>query len=67
MSTYPDILFISHGGGPLPLLGDSDHREMVERLTEIAGTLRKPSAILVISAHWEATIPLITACLYRSN
>lgn len=61
MSTYPDILFISHGGGPLPLLGDSDHREMVERLTEIAGTLRKPSAILVISAHWEATIPAITS------
>ncbi|MGM0984988.1 MAG: DODA-type extradiol aromatic ring-opening family dioxygenase [Pseudomonadota bacterium] len=61
MSTTTDVLFISHGGGPMPLLGDPDHREMVERLTEIAGQLRKPSAILVISAHWEEDVPTITS------
>ncbi|MDX1466120.1 MAG: class III extradiol ring-cleavage dioxygenase [Halomonas sp.] len=61
MSTTTDVLFISHGGGPMPLLGDPGHREMVERLTEIAGQLRKPSAILVISAHWEAAVPTITS------
>lgn len=61
MTTTTDVLFISHGGGPMPLLGDPDHREMVERLTEIAGQLRKPSAILVISAHWEEALPTITA------
>ncbi|WP_129139535.1 DODA-type extradiol aromatic ring-opening family dioxygenase [Modicisalibacter coralii] len=61
MSNKTDVLFISHGGGPLPLLGDPDHREMVERLTEIAGQLRKPAAILVISAHWEASLPTITS------
>ena len=61
MNVKPDVLFISHGGGPMPLLGDPGHREMVARLTEVAGTLRKPSAILVISAHWEEAIPTITS------
>ncbi|GHB12737.1 DODA-type extradiol aromatic ring-opening family dioxygenase [Modicisalibacter luteus] len=61
MTTTTDILFISHGGGPMPLLGDPDHHEMVERLTEIAGKLRTPSAILVISAHWEESVPTITS------
>ncbi|MCM0612060.1 dioxygenase [Marinobacter sediminum] len=56
-----DALFLSHGGGPLPLLGDLAHREMVEQLTDMAGRLAKPSAILVISAHWEAPVPRVTA------
>ncbi|WP_346796026.1 class III extradiol ring-cleavage dioxygenase [Halomonas sp. Bachu 37] len=61
MSANTDVLFISHGGGPMPLLGDPGHRDMVDRLTDIAGKLRKPSAILVISAHWEETVPTVTA------
>lgn len=61
MSNPTDVLFISHGGGPLPLLGDPGHTEMVTTLTELAGDLRKPSAILVISAHWEQQQPAITA------
>ncbi|MAQ99344.1 MAG: dioxygenase [Oceanospirillaceae bacterium] len=55
-----DVLFVSHGGGPLPLLGDPGHREMVQCLTAMNGELRKPDAILVVSAHWEATIPTVT-------
>ena len=42
-----DVLFVSHGGGPLPLLGDPGHREMVQCLTAMNGELRKPDAILV--------------------
>ncbi|MGB5856222.1 MAG: class III extradiol ring-cleavage dioxygenase [Oceanisphaera sp.] len=61
MNAKPDVLFISHGGGPMPLLGDPGHHELVVRLREIAGILRKPSAILVISAHWEETVPTITS------
>lgn len=61
MSANTDVLFISHGGGPMPLLGDPSHRDMVDRLKEIAGNLRKPSAILVISAHWEEAVPTVTS------
>ncbi|WP_226665166.1 DODA-type extradiol aromatic ring-opening family dioxygenase [Microbulbifer aggregans] len=60
-NTSPEILFASHGGGPLPLLGDPGHKEMVDCLSKIAGRLRKPSAVLVISAHWEEEAPTITA------
>jgi len=55
-----NILFLSHGGGPLPLLGDVGHREMVDVLVQIAKTVRKPSAIIVVSAHWEAPVPTVT-------
>ena len=56
------ILFLSHGGGPLPLLGDEGHREMVACLPRIAAEhLDRPSAILVVSAHWEARVPTLTS------
>lgn len=55
------ILFISHGGGPLPLLGDPGHRELVDTLQQLAGMIEKPSAIIVISAHWEAERPTLTS------
>ena len=61
MSKATDVLFVSHGGGPMPLLGDPGHQDMVDRLTELAAGLCKPSAILVISAHWEEAIPTITS------
>lgn len=61
MSRQPDVLFISHGGGPLPLLGDPGHEELVARLQGIAANLARPSAILVVSAHWEATEATVTA------
>ena len=57
----PTVLFISHGGGPLPLLGDEGHKEMVQNLKLMASKINKPSAILVISAHWEAQVPTITS------
>ncbi|PLX69516.1 MAG: dioxygenase [Denitrovibrio sp.] len=61
MNNIPKIIYLSHGGGPLPLLGDKDHTEMVNNLKHIAKQIKKPSAILVISAHWEANIPTLTS------
>ncbi|WP_461481067.1 DODA-type extradiol aromatic ring-opening family dioxygenase [Porticoccus sp.] len=55
------MLFLSHGGGPLPVLGDQHHAELVKQLRLLAEKIHKPSAILVISAHWEAPAPTITA------
>lgn len=46
--------YISHGGGPLPLLGDSSHTEMVTTLQQLVSDMDKPDLIIVVSAHWEA-------------
>ena len=61
MTQTPKALFLSHGGGPMPLLGDSGHHEMVSCLENIASNIPKPDALLVISAHWEEQTPTITA------
>ena len=47
-------LFLSHGGGPMPFLGDPSHASMVEFLSELRNLLPSlPKAICVVSAHWE--------------
>jgi 4,5-DOPA dioxygenase extradiol len=61
MTKQHRVLFLSHGGGPMPLLGDKGHLEMVACLKNIATTIKKPSAIIVVSAHWEEKIVTITA------
>jgi 4,5-DOPA dioxygenase extradiol len=47
------LVYLSHGGGPLPLLGDPGHAAMIEFMRLLPSRLRRPQAILVISAHWE--------------
>jgi 4,5-DOPA dioxygenase extradiol len=54
------VIYLPHGGGPLPLLGEPRHRELVEFLQQIPATLVTPSAIVLISAHWEKSLPTIT-------
>jgi 4,5-DOPA dioxygenase extradiol len=56
----PTVLYLSHGAGPMPLLDDDGHKEMVENLKIIAAKIVKPSAIILVSAHWEAASPTIT-------
>lgn len=48
------VLFVSHGGGPMPLLGDPSHKQMVDTFKLMQKSLPKPKAIIVISAHWES-------------
>lgn len=61
-----DIIFISHGGGPLPLLGDPQHQQMCDHLLLLKQALKPPRALLVISAHWETQTPQITAAAQPS-
>lgn len=46
-------LYIPHGGGPLPLLDDPGHADLVTFLRQCPGRFERPDAILVVSAHWE--------------
>jgi aromatic ring-opening dioxygenase catalytic subunit (LigB family) len=55
------VLYLPHGGGPLPLLGDKDHEDLISFLKEIPQTIARPSAILIISAHWEEQKATITS------
>lgn len=57
---------LSHGGGPLPLLGDPDHAALVDSLrTRVPallglGTPRAPRAIVLVTAHWSEPVPTIS-------
>lgn len=52
-ASQAQIVYFSHGGGPLPILGDVSHKAMVHFMRQLPSRLRKPEAILVVSAHWE--------------
>lgn len=45
----------------MPLLGDASHQQMLACLQNIAATIYKPDAIVVVSAHWETALPTITS------
>ncbi len=55
------IIYIPHGGGPWPLLGDTRHTDLINFFKTVTTRLITPAAILVISAHWEAERPTVTA------
>ncbi|MFO7885328.1 MAG: class III extradiol ring-cleavage dioxygenase [Desulfobacteraceae bacterium] len=55
------VLYIPHGGGPLPLLNHKGHRDLIEFLKHVPEQIQTPEAVIVISAHWEQSIPSLTA------
>jgi 4,5-DOPA dioxygenase extradiol len=54
------MIYFSHGGGPLPILGDPGHTAMVDFMTRLPARLWKPDAVLVVSAHWEESAATLT-------
>lgn len=55
------VLYIPHGGGPLPLLNHKGHGELIQFLKNVPEQIQPPDAIVVISAHWEQSIPTLIA------
>jgi 4,5-DOPA dioxygenase extradiol len=53
------LVYLSHGGGPLPLLGDPGHAAMIDFMRRLGPQLRRPDAILVVSAHWEEPVATV--------
>jgi 4,5-DOPA dioxygenase extradiol len=54
--------YIPHGGGPLPLLGDPGHADLVRFLRGLFDRLgSRPGAVIVVSAHWEEAAPTVTS------
>ncbi|NSW53217.1 MAG: dioxygenase [Anaerolineae bacterium] len=54
------ILYLPHGGGPLPLLGDPSQENLTRFLTSIAARFGDFTAVLMVSAHWVAATPTLT-------
>jgi hypothetical protein len=58
MSRLAPVISISHGGGPMPLLGDPSHaaitKSLKTRVPKILklGTPDQPRAIVLVTAHW---------------
>jgi len=61
MRLTPKVLFLSHGGGPLPLLGDAAHADMLTLIEHIRQRIEKPQAIILVSAHWEESVATLTS------
>jgi len=60
-SKHASIIYIPHGGGPLPLLSEEGYEKMNPFLRGLSATIPEPEAIVVISAHWEESVVSITA------
>ena len=59
-------IYLPHGGGPWPwmdlsaIVTDHEKRAMTDYLQGlIAGLPRRPRAMVVVSAHWEAPVPTV--------
>lgn len=60
--TAPSI-FLNHGGGPLPLIGDADNLEIARSLREARSYLdfNLLKAIILVTAHWETDVVSISS------
>ena len=61
MTTLMPVVYIPHGGGPLPLMDDPGHQRLAAFLRDLPSHLAPPTAIVVISAHWETPEVRVTA------
>ncbi|KZZ90834.1 Extradiol ring-cleavage dioxygenase, class III enzyme, subunit B [Moelleriella libera RCEF 2490] len=65
--TVAPVIALSHGGGPLPLLGDKNHKAIIyslqHRVPKILrlGTASAPKAIVLVTAHWTTRSPAISS------
>jgi 4,5-DOPA dioxygenase extradiol len=54
------ILFIPHGGGPLPLMDNPGYARLSAALRDLGTVLEGAKAIMVVTAHWETERPCLT-------
>ncbi|HWK53433.1 MAG TPA: class III extradiol ring-cleavage dioxygenase [Hyphomicrobiales bacterium] len=54
MTARAPVLYLPHGGGPMPLTDDPTHAELRAFLQQVPERFPTPRAVLLISAHWEA-------------
>lgn len=70
-NTVAPVIAVCHGGGPMPILNDPGHAELIKsmstRVPELLGILpnsansKPPKAIVLVTAHWAETRPHISS------
>ena len=61
MTRLAPVISLSHGGGPMPLLGDPSHAAITKSLkTKVPkllklGTPEAPKAVVLVTAHWSTS------------
>lgn len=64
MSVIAPAIFVNHGGGPMPLLGDKDHAGLTNFLRDEVKkhlNLEEVKAIILVTAHWEENVVTISS------
>ncbi len=54
------ILFIPHGGGPLPLMEDPGYARLSAELRGLGPVLGNAKAVILVTAHWETERPCLS-------
>ncbi|XP_013195267.2 uncharacterized protein LOC106138612 [Amyelois transitella] len=69
MAFVAPALFVNHGGGPLPLLGDKDHAGLTKFLRDDIQkhiNLKLIKGIILVTAHWEENVVTISSGSHHS-
>lgn len=63
MENFAPSIFVNHGGGPNPVLGEKDNLEIAESLKNVKNhvELKRLKAIIVVTAHREEEIVTISS------
>jgi aromatic ring-opening dioxygenase catalytic subunit (LigB family) len=60
------ILFLPHGGGPLPLMGHDGHRNLIAMMRGLGDEVAGSSAVIVVTAHWEEPVVTVSGAAHPS-
>lgn len=61
-SPLAPVIAVTHGGGPLPVLGDPSQAEVARSLrTKVPPLLSKSKAIILVTAHWEEDVTTVSS------
>ncbi|MBJ7538418.1 DODA-type extradiol aromatic ring-opening family dioxygenase [Marinomonas transparens] len=55
------VIYVPHGAGPMPLMGEPGHKDLIGFLKNIHTELKTPKAILIISGHWEGKVAMVSS------
>lgn len=64
---FAPSLFVNHGGGPNPVLGEEHNLEIADSLKSVKDIvdLKHLKAVIIVTAHWEADVVSISSDIHH--